>query len=150
MHYKNCFIALAPTLVIAAGASAQSSSQAALAAPEPKKLEVIVVTGNPLRDADLMAPASVLAGPELMLKRGTTLGETLNGMPGVANSFFGPNAGRPVIRGLDGDRVRILSNSGASFDASNISPDHNSAIDPLAIERVEVPISILPRQVPYG
>jgi len=138
MHYKNCFFALAPALVFAVGASAQSSAESALAATAPKKLDEIVVTGNPLRDTDLIAPASVLAGPELMLKRGTTLGETLNGMPGVSNSFFGPNAGRPVIRGLDGDRVRILSNSGASFDASNISPDHNSAIDPLAIERVEV------------
>ena len=138
MHYKNCFFALTPALLFAAGASAQSSPGVALAASEPKKLDEIVVTGNPLREIDLIAPASVLAGPELVLKRGTTLGETLNGMPGVANSFFGPNAGRPVIRGLDGDRVRILSNSGASFDASNVSPDHNSAIDPLAIERVEV------------
>ncbi|MCY7389100.1 MAG: TonB-dependent receptor [Burkholderiales bacterium] len=138
MKVKIYFSALTPALLFAAGASAQSASDAALAAAEPKKLDEIVVTGNPLRDADAVAPVAVLAGPELFLKRGTTLGETLNGMPGVSNSFFGPNAGRPVIRGLDGDRVRILSNSGASFDASNVSFDHNPTIDPLAIERVEV------------
>ena len=138
MKVKFCISALTPALLFSAGASAQSANAAALDAAEPKKLDTIVVTGNPLKDSDVIVPASMLAGTELVLKRGTTLGETLSGMPGVANSFFGPNAGRPVIRGLDGDRVRILSNSGASFDASNVSPDHNSAIDPLAIERVEV------------
>lgn len=102
------------------------------------KLEEIVVTGNPLKNGEALAPVSVLSGTELAIKRGTTLGETLDGTPGVSTSFFGPNASRPVIRGLDGDRVRILSNSGGSLDASNISFDHNPAIDPLAVERIEV------------
>ena len=137
MLTKIRFSALTPALLLATGASAQSVNDALLAS-EPRKLDPIVVTGNPLKDADIVAPVSVLAGEELFLKRGTTLGETLNGMPGVSNSFFGPNAGRPVIRGLDGDRVRILSNAGASFDASSVSADHNPTIDPLAIERVEV------------
>ncbi|MEP7154305.1 MAG: TonB-dependent receptor [Betaproteobacteria bacterium] len=141
--FKNYLSALVPTLVLASAASAQSvgnpvDSALAAAAGEPKKMEEVVVIGNPLKDADMVAPASSLSGTELMLKRGTTLGDTLSGLPGVANSFFGPNAGRPIIRGLDGDRVRILSNSGASFDASNVSFDHNPTVDPLAIERVEV------------
>ena len=138
MNVRIRYSALTPALFFAAGASAQSTNDAILSVAEPKRLEEIVVTGNPLKSADNIVPVSVLAGQELLLKRGATLGETLDGMPGVSNSFFGPNAGRPAIRGLDGDRVRILSNSGASFDASSISPDHNPAIDPLAIERVEV------------
>ena len=135
---KTRFFASTPALLFAAGVSAQTINDASFAAVEPRKLDTIVVTGNPLKDADAIVPVSVLAGPELVLKRGATLGDTLNGIPGVANSFFGTNAGRPVIRGLDGDRVRILSNSGASFDASSVSPDHNPALDPLAIERIEV------------
>ncbi len=139
MFSKIRFSALTPALLIAVGASAQSINGATAAAmQEPKKLEEIVVTGNPLKDADLVSPVSVLAGPALVLKRGTTLGETLDGLPGVSSSFFGPNAGRPVIRGLDGDRVRVLSNASASFDASSVSPDHNPSVDPLVIERVEV------------
>ena len=58
-------------------------------------------------------------------------------MPGVAASNFGPNASRLVIRGLDGDRVRILSNAGASVDASNLSFDHAVALDPLVVDRIE-------------
>jgi len=138
--------ATAHALLLATYASAQSPDNFVAAKEPAKKLDEIVVTGNPLKSGDPAAPISVLSGGELLLKRSSTLGETLNGMPGVANSFFGPNAGRPIIRGLDGDRIRILNNQGASFDASSLSFDHNPTIDPLAIERIEVlrgPASLL-------
>jgi iron complex outermembrane recepter protein len=98
----------------------------------------VVITGNPLRSSTVDTPASVLTGPELLLRRGSTLGDTLAGTPGVAQSHFGPNASRPIIRGQDGDRIRILGNSGAGLDASSLSADHAVPIDPLAIERIEV------------
>lgn len=98
----------------------------------------VVVTGNPLAREQTLQPASVLAGEGLALRRAGTLADTVDGLPGVASSWFGPNAGRPVIRGLDGDRIRLLDNGGASVDASSLSFDHASAIDPLVIERVEV------------
>ena len=68
----------------------------------------------------------------------TTLGDMLDGLPGVSSSTFGPNANRPVVRGLDGDRIRILNNGGASLDASALSSDHAVPLDPLSIERIEV------------
>jgi iron complex outermembrane receptor protein len=98
----------------------------------------VVITGNPLQRDALSQPASVLAGEGLVLRRAATLGDTLDGLPGVASTWFGPNSGRPVIRGLDGDRVRLLDNGGASVDASSLSFDHAVAIDPLVIERIEV------------
>ncbi len=97
----------------------------------------VVITGNPLASA-LAAPSSVLAGDGLALRRAGTLGETLDGLPGVAASGFGPQSSRPVIRGLDGDRIRILDNGGASPDASSLSFDHAVALDPLVVERLEV------------
>ena len=66
----------------------------------------VVITGNPLRSADVVAPTNVLSGESLVLRRGSTLGETLDRMPGVSSSYFGPNANRPVIRGQDSDRIR--------------------------------------------
>jgi iron complex outermembrane receptor protein len=72
------------------------------------------------------------------LRRGATVGETLDGTPGVSSTWFGPNANRPVIRGLDGDRIRILGNGGALLDASGLSYDHAVAADPISIERIEV------------
>ncbi len=107
----------------------------AWAQPLPQQ---VIVTGNPLRDTDIAAPSSVLTGTALVLRRGSSLGETLDGLPGVSSTYFGPNANRPVARGQDGDRVRVLSNAGASFDASSLSFDHAVPIDPLVVERVEV------------
>ncbi|MBA4178218.1 MAG: membrane receptor protein [Leptothrix sp. (in: Bacteria)] len=102
------------------------------------RLETVVVTGNPLGSAELATPSSVLSGASLVLRRGHSLGETLDGLPGVSSSYFGPNANRPVIRGQDGDRIRVLSNAGASLDVSSLSFDHAVSIDPLVVERIEV------------
>ncbi len=101
-------------------------------------LAPVLVTGNPLASDSLATPSSVLTGTELVLKRGSTLGETLETLPGVSSTGFGPNASRPIIRGFDGDRIRILANSGASLDASALSFDHAVPIDPLLVTRIEV------------
>ncbi|MFT7775384.1 TonB-dependent receptor [Roseateles sp.] len=114
-------------------------SLAAQADPAPAEaLDKVVVTGNPLKSQVLAQPSDSLAGDQLVLTRAANLGDTLQGLAGVAATNFGPNASRPSIRGLDGDRVRILNNSGASVDASNLSFDHGVAIDPLVIDKVEV------------
>ncbi|HEY1103439.1 MAG TPA: TonB-dependent receptor plug domain-containing protein, partial [Burkholderiaceae bacterium] len=100
-------------------------------------LREVTVTGNPL-GTGLIAPASQLSGDALTLRRQSTIGETLDGLPGVSSTYFGPNASRPIIRGLDGDRIRVLQNSGASVDASGLSFDHAVPVDPLVVERAEV------------
>ena len=100
--------------------------------------QTIVITGNPLGREAGATPVSVLSGNALVQRRAGTLGDTLDGLPGVSASGFGPNSSRPVIRGLDGDRVRLLDSGSASIDASNLSFDHNSATDPLVAERIEV------------
>lgn len=120
-------------------AAACLSVTAHLAHADPaESLDKVVVTGNPLKSQVLAQPSDSLGGDQLVLTRAANLGDTLQGLAGVAATNFGPNASRPSIRGLDGDRVRILSNSGASVDASNLSFDHGVAIDPLVIDKVEV------------
>lgn len=120
---------------VAAPATAPAAAAATRAAPVAAS---VVITGNPLGATQLAQPAEVLTGEALARRRAGTLGETLEGLPGVASSGFGPQAGRPVIRGLDGDRIRLLDNGGASADASSLSFDHAVAVDPLVVERIEV------------
>ncbi len=120
------------------GLAASVAATAQGSAPPDRRAGAVVVTGNPLRSSAIAAPTSVLSGEGLVLRRGSTLGETLDGLPGVSSSWFGPNANRPMIRGQDGDRIRMLSNSGVPLDASALSYDHAVPIDPLVIERVEV------------
>ena len=100
--------------------------------------ETVIITGNPLSSGEVATPSSALTGSALVLRRASTLGETLDRLPGVSSSYFGPNANRPVIRGQDGDRIRVLSNAGASIDASSLSFDHAVPIDPLVVDRIEV------------
>ena len=109
-------------------------------AAENIDLAPVAVTGNPLGvgSDELVVPVSVLNGRKLSLKRESTLGETLNGMPGVTATQFGPNASRPVIRGLDAERVRIMQNGIGILDASSLSFDHAVGIDPLIIEQIDV------------
>lgn len=130
--------ALKPMLLILATSFANHAF-----AQEPNTaidLPSVAVTGNPLgvRSDELVVPVSVLSGRELSLKRESTLGDTLNGIPGVSATHFGPNASRPVIRGLDADRVRIMQNGIGVLDASSLSFDHAVTIDPLVIEQIDV------------
>lgn len=106
----------------------------------PHNTEVIVVTSNPLEHSSLgmASPAVVIAGDELVKNRGTNIGETLAEVPGINLSSFGAGAGRPVIRGQQGNRVTVLSNNSSTQDASNASPDHWIAAEPLLAKRIEV------------
>ena len=106
------------------------------------ELSNVPITANPLgvsSDA-LVVPVSVLSGRELSLRRESTLGDTLKGLPGVSATHFGPNASRPVIRGLDAERVRIMQNGVGVLDASSLSFDHAVTVDPLIIEQIDVEI----------
>nr|WP_314488382.1 TonB-dependent receptor [uncultured Pseudomonas sp.] len=102
------------------------------------ELQPQVITANPLGNAQLAAPSTVLEGDQLFQHQHSSLGETLNGQPSVASTWFGPGASRPVIRGLDGDRIRILRNGVGALDASSLSYDHAVPLDPNVVERIEI------------
>jgi iron complex outermembrane receptor protein len=99
----------------------------------------IIVTAPYARDRfSLTTAASVLEGEALVRETRPTIGEMLSRQPGVSTTFFGPNASRPILRGQDAERVRILTDGIGSFDVSNTSVDHAVAINPFLVDRVEV------------
>ncbi|MBK1880280.1 TonB-dependent receptor [Pelagicoccus mobilis] len=116
--------------------------------PETVELDAVLVTASPFveRKVELVVPATELSGEALRRAGESSLGATLSGEPGVHSSYYGPGAGRPVIRGFDGDRIRILNQGMDSFDVSQTSPDHGVSIEPLFAEDIEVvrgPASLL-------
>lgn len=125
-----------PTWALAALCCTQASAQTA----SPPTLSPVIVTATPIGSElfDLAPPASALEGPQLRLRTQSTLGETLGAELGVSSTYFGPNASRPIIRGLDGDRIRVLQNGTGVIDASAASFDHATSVEPLLIERAEV------------
>lgn len=95
---------------------------------------------------DFVPSVTKLTGAELTKKRQPSIGDTLSSEAGIQSTQFGPNASRPVIRGLDGDRVRILQNSLGTLDASTQSLDHAIPVDVLTIDQMEIvrgPMSLL-------
>lgn len=83
---------------------------------------------------------------ELKKRRETSLGDTLKSEAGVTSNSFGPNASRPVIRGLDGDRIKLLQNGLGVLDASAQSADHAVPVDTLIVDSIEIvrgPLSLL-------
>lgn len=123
---------------------------AALAAPalaqeaEPQEhaseLEEVVVTGVPFgvtQRATTLA-TTVLDEQALAQAPASSLGDMVNGLPGVRSTNFAPGASRPVIRGLSGPRVQVLTNGIGLIDASSVSPDHQVATDPAEANRIEI------------
>ena len=102
--------------------------------------EEVIVTASPELTSrlEVAAPVSVLEGEDLDLRRQATLGDTLAELPGITASQFAAGASRPIIRGMDGDRVRMLQDGVGSGDVSDTSHDHGVTIDPLSAERIEV------------
>jgi iron complex outermembrane recepter protein len=136
---ENAMFKTFPRSALAAAcAIACAAAHAQATTPQETTLAPVIVTANPIGSSQPIAPAQSVSGTGLLLRQQSTLGEALNGLPGVSSTYFGPNASRPIIRGLDGDRIRILSNSGATMDASGLSYDHAVALDPIAVERIEV------------
>ena len=83
-------------------------------------------------------PVGILTGDKLDKARSKTIAETLSDLPGVNQTQFGPSANRPIIRGQDKFRIKVVQNGSDSFDVSGQSEDHAVPIDPLLVERIEV------------
>ncbi|WP_449466171.1 TonB-dependent receptor [Stenotrophomonas humi] len=104
------------------------------------ELSVVKVTASPLQGPaeSLARPVDVLAGERLDEQKSGTLGDTVAKLPGVQSTFFGPGVGRPIIRGQEGPRVQVLSNGVGNMDASTVSADHATSIEPFLADQIEV------------
>src|SRR5262245_39804566 len=106
--------------------------------PELHFSEVVSVSPDARSQFESFQPTSVLSGQELSKQLEMSLGATLESQPGVAARSFGPAPARPVIRGLDGDRVLILQDGQRLGDLSTQSGDHGVPINPASAQRIEV------------
>lgn len=101
--------------------------------------EMVISAGaGATRRSEAYQPASVMTSRDIVASGEASLGETLRNQPGVSSTYFGPGASRPVIRGIGGDRVRILEGGIGVGDASSTSPDHGVGVETRTAERIEV------------
>ena len=129
------------SLTGAAAAQAQTSTAQAPAGQAPAAtLADVIVTGAPfgVTDRASLLAVDVLDEEDLAVAPSVTLGDLVSGLPGVRSTSFAPGASRPVIRGLAGPRVQVLTNGLGMIDASSVSPDHQVAVDPAEARRIEI------------
>jgi len=99
----------------------------------------IVVSASGLRELDILSGTSALEARDIQRDMTTgQIGELLAKLPGVSATSFAPGSSRPVLRGQQGERVRVLVDGIGTADVSNTSVDHATTIEPLTAERIEV------------
>jgi iron complex outermembrane receptor protein len=103
-------------------------------------LQELVITASPIaHDADRFATiVDSVDRSQILRQGGANLVDALANTPGVTGTSFAAGASRPVIRGFDANRVRVLEDGVGSFDVSDVGPDHGVPIDPLSAQRIEV------------
>ena len=138
-----------PRFVAGAVVALAAAPTAAQQVPQPPiAQERITVTASPLgrAEAEMAQPATVLDEEALRRRRAASIGDTVALEPGVQSSAFGAAAGRPIIRGMDGPRVRVLENGIGTGDASSVSPDHAVTTESMRAQQIEIlrgPASLL-------
>lgn len=103
-------------------------------------VETVVVTASPIakhRD-DTAANIAHLGRDDILAAGGTSIADSLSDVPGVTGSGFAPGASRPIIRGMDSNRVKLVENGLSSSDVSDVGPDHGVPLDPLSTQAIEV------------
>lgn len=106
-------------------------------ANEPRQ---IVVTASPLTTDQDETPSitAKIDRDQILANGGASISDSLANVPGISATSFASGASRPIIRGMDATRVRILEDGTSSSDVSDIGPDHGIPIDPLSAQSIEV------------
>jgi iron complex outermembrane receptor protein/hemoglobin/transferrin/lactoferrin receptor protein len=130
-------------------------------------LSQLVVTGTATATSPLKAPAEInsLSGINKFVSTQTSLGASLEKLAGVSTIESGPTMGKPVIHGLHGDRISVVSN-GTRMDFEQFGSDHGPNVDPFIAKKIEVvqgaasvqygsnalggAVNIISRPVPYA
>lgn len=123
-----------------------SASALAQETPDPTPVagkggaKEIVITASPITgERDRFATIVEKVDRNAILNRGgANIADALVTTPGVSGTSFASGASRPVIRGFDASRVRMLEDGLGSFDVSEVGPDHGVPIDPLSAQSIEV------------
>jgi iron complex outermembrane receptor protein len=129
------FLGAATAALVPAAAWAQQTS-----AVVPDDRNQIVVTATPFATAADDTPSIVAKVDRETIRTtgGASIADSLANVPGISATDFASGASRPIIRGQDANRVRLLEDGVSSFDVSDIGPDHGIPIDPLAAQSIEV------------
>ncbi|MDO5542448.1 MAG: zinc piracy TonB-dependent receptor ZnuD [Acinetobacter sp.] len=129
-HKNLITLSIFSVLTPAAFANTESSST---------QLETIQLQAHPLvQTAADFAVADHVIDQKTLAERSTTIGDAMADELGVYSNQYGSSSSRPVIRGQDGPRVKVLQHASETADVSTLSPDHAITVDPILAKQVEI------------
>ncbi len=129
-HKNLITLSIFSVLTPAAFANTESSST---------QLETIQLQAHPLvQTAADFAVADHVIDQKTLAERSTTIGDAMSDELGVYSNQYGSGSSRPVIRGQDGPRVKVLQHASETADVSMLSPDHAITVDPILAKQVEI------------
>ncbi len=129
-HKNLITLSIFSVLTPAAFANTESSST---------QLETIQLQAHPLvQTAADFAVADHVIDQKTLAERSTTIGDAMSDELGVYSNQYGSGSSRPVIRGQDGPRVKVLQHASETADVSTLSPDHAITVDPILAKQVEI------------
>ncbi|WP_180168457.1 zinc piracy TonB-dependent receptor ZnuD [Acinetobacter sp. YH01003] len=129
-HKNLITLSIFSVLTPAAFANTESSST---------QLETIQLQAHPLvQTAADFAVADHVIDQKTLAERSTTIGDAMADELGVYSNQYGSGSSRPVIRGQDGPRVKVLQHASETADVSTLSPDHAITVDPILAKQVEI------------
>ena len=135
MSFPKNLITLSIFAVVAPTVFAEQSSSSI----PVQTLDTIQVQAHPLvQTAADFAVADHVVDQKALSERATTIGDALADELGVYSNQYGSGSSRPVIRGQDGPRVKVLQHASETADVSTLSPDHAVTVDPILAKQVEV------------
>ncbi|WP_343578900.1 zinc piracy TonB-dependent receptor ZnuD [Acinetobacter sp.] len=132
MSFPHNILTLSILAAVSVSAFAAENEQVAT-------LDTIRIKAHPLEQTSKdFAVADTVVDEKRLQQGAVTIGEALSSEPGIYSNQFGAGSSRPVIRGQDGPRVKVLQNSSENIDVSTLSPDHAVTVDPALAKQVEV------------
>ena len=135
MSFPKNLITLSIFAVVAPTVFAEQSSSSI----PVQTMDTIQVQAHPLvQTAADFAVADHVVDQKALSERATTIGDALADELGVYSNQYGSGSSRPVIRGQDGPRVKVLQHASETADVSTLSPDHAVTVDPILAKQVEV------------
>lgn len=132
MSFHKNLITISILSIVSASVFAEEKKQV-------NRLETIQSQAHPLvQTAADFAVADHVIDNKKLAERATTIGDALADELGVYSNQYGSGSSRPVIRGQDGPRVKVLQHASETADVSTLSPDHAVTVDPILAKQVEV------------
>ena len=104
------------------------------------EIEEVVVRSSLIDQtlSDIENPLHVVSGDDISTTASQSLGASLDGLLGVSSSDYGSGVGQPIIRGMSGNRVKVLSNGMVVRDISGLGADHVNDIDLNNVQQIEI------------